>query len=81
MINYVIAKGQKLYLDNREQKGISERPFRHSGTEIVTTEPNIYVKEFNMFMHKTIYSFIYLDEIGGIFRLKFDQQGNFEHKL
>lgn len=81
MINYVIAKGQRLYLDNREQKGKSERPFRFSGTEIVYNEPSLWYNEKKMFLHKTIHTFIYLDEKGGIFRLKFDQKGNFEHKL
>lgn len=81
MKNYVIAKGQRLYLDSREQKGKSERHFRHSGTEIVTTEQAIYDNDLKMYMHKTIHSFIYLDEQGGVFRLKFDQKSNFECKL
>lgn len=79
--NYILAKGQKIYLHLNEQFGKSNRPFRFSGTEIVYNELAIWDDKLKMYLHKTIHSFIYLDEQGGMFHLKFDQKGNFELKL
>lgn len=71
-------KNQTFHLDSEIRIAPSGRPYRHSGVELVTTEPVIWIN--GMYQHKTIYKFIYTDEQGGFFSFKFDQRNIFECK-
>lgn len=57
------------------------RPFRLSGVSLVTTKPQVWIDEIKAYRHGTVYSFRYLDALGGFFAFEFDAKDKFVSKL
>ena len=78
---YLTVNNQRITLNFEPQEDKKGIPFRLSGISIITTEPNIWDKSKKMYLHGTIYTFRYIDDIGGFISFKFNQKGKFISKL
>jgi len=59
----------------------NNRPFRLSGVSLVLTKPQVWIDDVKAYRHGTIFSFRYLDELGGFFAFEFDAKGKFVSKV
>ena len=60
---------------NEIQTSTKGRPFRVSGSRMNLQHPSKFIN--GMMMHHFIHSFIYLDEIGGMFEVECDYENKY----
>lgn len=77
----IFVQGFKIDVNHfNTQTSKNGRPFRLSGVSLVTTKPQVWIDEIKAYRHGTVYSFVYLDALGGFFAFEFDARDKFVSK-
>lgn len=74
-MEFIEIKDTKIYLNSETQTSKLCRPFRLSGVAKNTYIPPLWIG--NVERWHWIYTFIYLDDQGGIFNVEIDYNNNF----